>query len=93
MVVSSLEAIEDKNRIEYQLYVLLNTDRGSVPLIRDFGLDPNLVDKPITIIRAGIFTEIYNQIKKYIPGLVLKSATCNETLEGLEIICEVDYER
>ncbi len=41
MVVSSLVEIEDKNRIEYQLYVLLNTERGSVPLMRDFGLDPN----------------------------------------------------
>ena len=92
MVVSNLDKIEDKNSVEYQLYVLLNTDKGSVPLLRDFGLDPNIVDKPITIIRMGIFTELYNQIKKYVPGIVLKNVSCDETINGLEIICEVEYE-
>lgn len=92
MVISNKQNIEDKNSIEYQVYVLLNTDKGSVPLMRDFGLDPNMVDKPVTIIKMGIFTEIYNQIKKYIPGIVLKDVRCDETINGLEIICEVAYE-
>ena len=92
MVVSNFSENLNGNSLEYQLYVLLNTEKGSVPLLRDFGLDPDMTDKPTTIIRKWIFTEVYNQIKKYIPGLVLKNIECEETINGLEIICEVEYE-
>ena len=52
----------DKLSPYYQLYVLLNTVRGTVPLQRDIGLDARMIDKPITVIEAGIQAELQQQI-------------------------------
>lgn len=73
-----------------QLWVLLNTTRGSVPLQRDIGLDARMLDKPITVIRAGIQSELQRQLKKYIPQLKLINVECEVTESGLDIICEVE---
>lgn len=73
----------------YQLYILLNTERGSVPLQRDKGLDPAIVDKPITVIRAGLHAELTSQIKKYVRGLELVDVECKFEDGGLNIECEV----
>ena len=73
-----------------QLYILLNTTRGEVPLFRGFGLDGRLVDKPITVIQNGIFTEIQGQMNKYIVDLKLIKVECEMGQNGLEITCEVE---
>lgn len=93
MVVSK----NDKPKIEevenpfYQLWVLLNTYRGSVPLERDLGIDPRLVDKPQTKIQAAIQAELQNQINKYIPKLKLKAVETKLSSTGiLDILCEVE---
>lgn len=72
-----------------ELYILLNTQRGTVPLHRDLGLDNRMIDKPVTVIRNGIFGELQQQISKYIKGLKLENVTCNITDTGLKIECEV----
>lgn len=75
----------------YQLYVLLNTVRGTVPLQRDIGLDPRMLDKPITTINAGIHAELQYQINTYIKGLTLLSVNCKTDIDGrLDIECEVE---
>lgn len=76
----------------YQLYVLLNTVRGTVPLKRDMGLDPRMIDKPITIIAAGIHSELQGQINKYIRGLKLANVHCIATENGMDIECEVELD-
>lgn len=81
----------DKLSPYYQLYVLLNTVRGTVPLQRDIGLDPRMLDKPITIIIAGIQAELQHQINNYIKGLRLLSVNCKADNNGkLDIECEVE---
>lgn len=75
----------------YQLWVLLNTYRGSVPLERDLGIDPRLVDRPQTKIQAAIQAELQNQINKYIPKLRLKNVQTKLSNTGiLDILCEVE---
>lgn len=81
----------DKLSPYYQLYVLLNTVRGTVPLQRDIGLDPRMLDKPITVIIAGIQAELQHQINNYIKGLRLLSVNCKADNNGkLDIECEVE---
>ncbi len=81
----------DKLSPYYQLYVLLNTVRGTVPLQRDIGLDPRMLDKPITVIIAGIQAELQYQINNYIKGLRLLSVNCKADNNGkLDIECEVE---
>ena len=82
-----------KNSLEHQLYILLNTERGTVPLHRDIGIDPRLVDKPLTVIRSVIQSEIIRQVKKYIPELNVLSVNCNIIEGKIKIECEVDYGR
>lgn len=82
-----------KNSLEHQLYILLNTERGTVPLHRDIGIDPRLVDKPLTVIRSVIQSEIIRQVKKYIPELNILSVNCDITEGKIKIECEVEYGR
>ena len=37
-----------------ELYILLNTKRGTVPLHRDLGIDNRMIDRPITVIKNNI---------------------------------------
>lgn len=73
-----------------ELYVLLNTKRGTVPLHRDLGIDNRMIDRPITVIKNNIFNELQMQINKYIKGLTLNNVNCKATKNGLEIECEVE---
>ena len=45
-----------------ELYILLNTKRGTVPLHRDLGIDNRMVDRPITVIKNSIFNDLQIQI-------------------------------
>lgn len=91
MVINSFET-PDVNKLSpfYQLYVLLNTVRGTVPLKRDLGIDARLIDKPITIIENVIQAELQSQIDKYIKGLRLLDVVCTPSDMGLTIECEVE---
>ena len=67
-----------------ELYILLNTKRGTVPLHRDLGIDNRMVDRPITVIKNSIFNDI--------KGLTLNNVECKATENGLEIECEVEID-
>ena len=75
-----------------ELYVLLNTKRGTVPLHRDLGIDNGMIDRPITVIKNNIFNELQIQISKYIKGLTLNNVNCKAVENGLEIECEVEID-
>ena len=91
MVINSSKT-PDINKLSpfYQLYVLLNTVRGTVPLRRDLGIDARITDKPITIIENIIQAELQRQIDKYIKGLRLLDVICTPSDMGLTIECEVE---
>nr|DAJ69839.1 MAG TPA: Regulator of RpoS, Anti-adapter protein regulator, ClpXP adaptor, anti-adaptor.0A [Caudoviricetes sp.] len=91
VIKKSIKPNVDKLSPYYQLYILLNTVRGTVPLQRDIGLDPRMLDKPITVIAAGIQAELQYQINTYIKGLKLLSVNCKADNTGkLDIECEVE---
>ena len=75
-----------------ELYILLNTKRGTVPLHRDLGIDNRMVDRPITVIKNSIFNDLQIQVSKYIKGLTLNNVECKATENGLEIECEVEID-
>lgn len=75
-----------------ELYVLLNTKRGTVPLHRDLGIDNRMIDRPITVIKNNIFNELQMQVNKYIKGLTLNNVNCKATENSLEIECEVEID-
>ena len=90
MIVSNNVVPKHPKLIE--LYVLLNTKRGTVPLHRDLGIDNRMIDRPITVIKNNIFNELQMQVNKYIKGLTLNNVNCKATENGLEIECEVEID-
>lgn len=90
MIVSNNVAPKHPKLME--LYVLLNTKRGTVPLHRDLGIDNRMIDRPITVIKNNIFNELQMQVNKYIKGLTLNNVNCKATENGLEIECEVEID-
>ena len=75
-----------------ELYVLLNTKRGTVPLHRDLGIDNRMIDRPITVIKNNIFNELQMQVNKYIKGLTLNNVNFKYSENVLEIECEVEID-
>lgn len=92
-VINSKQApTEDKLHPFYQFWVLLNTERGTVPLKREIGLNPAMVDKPITTIQQGIEADMQDQVNKYIKGLIIKNYQPIAKDNGLEFIWEVELD-
>ena len=49
------------------LQTIISTVRGSVPLDRAFGIDPDIVDRPILEAQARITDEILRAVREYEP--------------------------
>lgn len=52
-----------------EIYTLLATRKGSVPLDRDFGVSWDFVDSPINEAKPAIIAELVMQLQKYIPRI------------------------
>lgn len=72
-----------------QARMLLATTRGTVPLDRGYGLDPNAIDKPSNIIETGLKIDINKQFKKYLPRVVVLGIKTINNVESLEIVVKV----
>lgn len=76
----------------YQFWLLTNTDRGTVPLFRDIGRDPRMVDKPANVIETMIHAFYQEQCNKYIPRIRILSVNYSaqdtqiKTITRLEVI-------
>lgn len=46
---------------------ILTTVQGSVPLDRGFGIDPSLIDTPVTNVEGRLTVEIMEAVEKYEP--------------------------
>ena len=89
MVVKS--NIEPKDKELRKLWVILNTFKGTVPLFRDMGLSPSIIDMQLTKIPSVISQDIDMQLKKYVPNLKLKSV--NIELDGDKTVVKVEVEK
>lgn len=71
-VTASLEQIEifpDNEQLEViqNVKTILTTMQGTVPLDRDFGIDSEVIDKPVNVIRPLIVKEVKEKLAKYEP--------------------------
>lgn len=95
LTVSTADAIDweadDQEQVRNNLLNLLRTRRGEVPYMPTFGLDPDLVGKPITTVTAQLRSDIQEQIAKWMPEIDLDSVTITADENGnLEV--EVEYQ-
>ena len=89
MVVKS--NMEPKDKELRKLWVILNTFKGTVPLFRDLGLSPSIIDMQLSKTPSVISQDLDMQLKKYVPNLKLKSV--NIELDGDKTVVKVEVEK
>ena len=75
------------------VYSILTTAKGSIPMYRDFGLPMAYKDKPATVAETIIASEIMNALRRFEPRATYADVIC-ETNEKkpdkIVVILEVD---
>lgn len=56
-----------EREILQNVITICTTVKGSVPMDRDFGISPKLIDEPVNVARARISSEIIQAVRKYEP--------------------------
>jgi phage baseplate assembly protein W len=59
-----LGAVDDVTSILQNIRVLLGTWMGEVPLYRDFGIDPKLLHKPMSVVQPMLIADITDSIEQ-----------------------------
>lgn len=62
-----LNEMNEVQQVLQSVSTILNTWKGSVPLHRDFGIDADLLHKPINMVEDLIIADIIEVIEKYEP--------------------------
>lgn len=77
-VSATLDGIEIFPKSEYEEIIqnvrtVITTLQGSVPLDREFGIDPEIIDKPIDVVRPLLVKEVKEKLEQYEPRVKLVS--------------------
>lgn len=74
---------------------LLSTWEGEVPLYRDYGLNPELLHRPINVVESLLVADITDKIEKYEPRAQVINVSFtgeSQTPDVLGISVEVEIE-
>ena len=64
------------------IYLILKTPLGSVPMYREFGLDMNFLDRPLPAIRPLMLAAIRDAIERFEP----RAEVINVEVESVDIL-------
>jgi len=73
-------------RIKNRLNTLYSTPAGTVPGDRAFGINQDLLDKPLQVAKALLTAEYISKTKKYFPDLTIDSVTITTSGSGTFIV-------
>lgn len=88
-----LNQMDEVEQILQNVAVILNTWKGSVPLHRDFGLDPVLLHKPINVVEDQIIADVIDTIEKYEPRAEVQEVSMDvakDTPDKLKITVKLE---
>nr|WP_278430010.1 GPW/gp25 family protein [Brevibacillus laterosporus] len=74
-----------KEEILQNVYTILTTPRGSVPLDREFGIDTSILDDPTPVAKARATAEIFEKVNKYEPRVSITKVSFTEKEDGVLI--------
>lgn len=66
-----LNEMEATRQILQNVNTILNTWKGTVPLHRDFGLDADLLHRPINMVEDMVIADVIEAIEKYEPRAIV----------------------
>ena len=75
------------------VYSILTTAKGSIPMYRDFGLPMAYRDRPMNIVETIISSEIMNALKQFEPRATFADVICEideKEPDKIVVILEVD---
>lgn len=55
------------DEIMQNVRTIITTVKGSVPLDRDFGIDPSILDSPTTVIESKLTSAVIEAVERYEP--------------------------
>lgn len=79
LTLSDSGTVED---VLQNVAVILSTPKGSVPLMRDFGLDMSFLDRPIPVAKVMLFREVREALEIWEPRATLVDVEFIETGES-----------
>nr|DAS78819.1 MAG TPA: Putative type VI secretion protein, baseplate, complex, STRUCTURAL PROTEIN.7A [Caudoviricetes sp.]DAX72277.1 MAG TPA: Putative type VI secretion protein, baseplate, complex, STRUCTURAL PROTEIN.7A [Caudoviricetes sp.] len=79
--------IEDVVR---NVHMILRVTKEEQPLMRDFSLDSDVVDKNIPVIKNKLIGLLMTNLKKYEPRALLKNLDLKLENNDLEIMLEIE---
>ena len=71
-----------EEEVAQNIAFLLSTPKGSVPMMRDLGIDTGLLDDPTPQAKVKLKAQIVDQIQKYEPRAKIKEIELVENKEG-----------
>lgn len=71
---------------------ILSTRKGSVPLLRDFGLSQDFLDRPIEVAKTMIFAEVKEAIDLYEPRAEIVEMTFESDAQTGRLIPVVEVD-
>ena len=82
-----------KNEIEdvvRNVHMILRVTKEEQPLMRDFSLDSDMVDKNIPVIKNKLVGLLMTNLKEYEPRAILKNLDLKLENNDLEIMLEIE---
>lgn len=88
----SLDPADQESAVIQDIYCLLNTYIGEVPMYREFGIDGEFLHLPLNIAKAQLTSAVVDAIGKFMPELDVEDMTFSvdgERPDALTIQIEV----
>lgn len=82
-----------KNEVEdvvRNVHMILRVTKEEQPLMREFAMDSDLIDKNINIIKNKLIGLLLTALKKYEPRALLKNLDLKLINNDLEVILEIE---
>jgi len=93
----SLNETDYVESVLQNIRVLLSTWQGDVPLYRDFGINPELLHRPINAVESLLIEDVTEKIEKYEPRATVTQVSFDATSAfsdhlGITVEVEVNAE-
>ena len=76
----------EEKAIIQNILAILKTANGSCPGLRDYGIDPDILHKPVPVAKAAYSVSITKQMAEYVPEATLVSLEFEDDPKHPEIL-------
>lgn len=84
-----MEFQKEEEALSQQLRTLLATRAGSVPIVRDYGIDWSFLDAPPEVAESLFYQELLSKTEQYLPEIQIKSVTFEANSQNGEMQAKI----